>query len=317
LDVEVWFGKRTFTRNLYFITVFTAFAYVIWNALMVWGTCNTVQSHAFALSNLHGILIIPIMVAMKREVHKLEKFGCLIIGVACVGLTLDNWSLRADQLVSVPSKKYYKHVSSASTDLLMLVSNVPAILYFALNRSLMRNRFMTHLLLLNFLIMIIFTILAVLVEDAQFDLSPKKGLFGWLDGQQAFTAIFWYGFFATFWGSIGYVLAMQFYSPLIVMNAYLMEPLIAQVLGYIFGIDLMPGMVTILGVILIFGGTLLVNKGTKIMIKENKRNNDEPEGGLDEATKDKDEAKLRELEAKVNAMKMQSENLQKSVHSKE
>ena len=160
------FGKRTFKRNLYFITVLTAFAYVLWNALMVYGTCNTVQSHAYALSNLHGILIIPLMVILKKEVHKFEKLGCIIIAIATVGLTIDNWSLRADQLVQVPGKKYYKHISSASTDILMLVSNVPAILYFALNRSLMRNRFMTHLLLLNFLIMNIFTIIAVLYENA-------------------------------------------------------------------------------------------------------------------------------------------------------
>lgn len=119
---------------------------------------------------------------LKKDVHKFEKAGCIIIAVATIGLTIDNWSLRADQLVQVPGKKYYKHVTSATTDLLMLVSNLPAILYFALNRSLMRNRFMTHLLLLNFIIMIIFTIMAVLVEDAQFDLSPTKGLFGWLDG---------------------------------------------------------------------------------------------------------------------------------------
>lgn len=96
LDIEVIFGKRTFKRNLYFITVLTAFSYVIWNALMVFGTCNTVQSHAFALSNLHGILIIPLMVVLRKEVHKFEKVGCIIIAVATFGLTIDNWSLRAD-----------------------------------------------------------------------------------------------------------------------------------------------------------------------------------------------------------------------------
>jgi hypothetical protein len=73
-----------------------AFAYVLWNALLVWGTCNTVQSHAFALANLHGILIIPLMVALKKDVHKFEKAGCIIIAVATVALTLDNMSLRAD-----------------------------------------------------------------------------------------------------------------------------------------------------------------------------------------------------------------------------
>ena len=106
------------------------------------------------------------MVVTRRQVHKLEKVGCVIIGVACIGLTIDNWSIRADHLVAVPGKKYYKHVTSATTDILLVFSNVFAIMYFALNRSLMRNRFMTHLLILNFLIMLIFTILAVLVEDA-------------------------------------------------------------------------------------------------------------------------------------------------------
>jgi hypothetical protein len=91
---------------------------------------------------------------------------------------------------------------------------------------------------------------------------------------------------------------MQFYSPLVVMNAYLMEPLIAQFLGYFFGIDLFPSIITLLGVIMIFGGTLLVNKGTKIMIRDNKRNVTEPQDGS-QVLEDNDAEKLRELEAKV------------------
>ena len=96
---------------------------------------------------------------------------------------------------------------------------------------------------------------------------------------------------------------MQFYSPLVVMNAYLMEPLIAQFLGYFFGIDLFPSIITLLGVIMIFGGTLLVNKGTKIMIRDNKRNVTEPQDGS-QVLEDNDAEKLRELEAKVNQMKI-------------
>ena len=91
---------------------------------------------------------------------------------------------------------------------------------------------------------------------------------------------------------------MQFYSPLVVMNAYLMEPLIAQFLGYFFGIDLFQSIITLLGVIMIFGGTLLVNKGTKIMIRDNKRNVTEPQDGS-QVLEDNDAEKLRELEAKV------------------
>jgi len=109
---------------------------------------------------------------------------------------------------------------------------------------------------------------------------------------------------------------MQFYSPLVVMNAYLMEPLIAQVLGYMFGVDLFPSMITLLGVIMIFGGTLLVNKGTKIMVRDNKRSVSEPQDDS-QVQKDNDEEKLRELEAKVTQMKIKSDKLINSVNSKE
>jgi len=42
------------------------------------------------------------------------------------------------------------------------------------------------------------------------------------------------------------------------MNAYLLEPFFAQILGYVFGIDFMPSAFTILGTIAIFGATLMV-----------------------------------------------------------
>jgi drug/metabolite transporter (DMT)-like permease len=111
---------------------------------------------------------------------------------------------------------------------------------------------------------------AVLYEDAQMDMNPEKGLFGWLDGRHLFTCVFWYGFFATFFGSVGYILAMQFYSPLICMNAYLLEPFFAQILGCIFGVDLIPSAFTVLGTLTIFGATIMVQKGTQEMVSEHR-----------------------------------------------
>lgn len=55
------------------------------------------------------------------------------------------------------------------------------------------------------------------------------------------------------------------------LNAYLLEPVFAQILGLIFGIDKQPGVVTILGVLAVAIGTVLVNKGTAAMVKEKKR----------------------------------------------
>ena len=91
-------GKRTFLKNLYFITFITSCLQVTWITTMIWGSCHTVQAHAFALSNLHGILIIPIMILLRKDVHSYEKLGCLIILGAAAVLILDRFSLRADAL---------------------------------------------------------------------------------------------------------------------------------------------------------------------------------------------------------------------------
>jgi hypothetical protein len=97
-------GKRTFLKNLYFITFLSSCLQVAWISTMIWGTCHTVQSHAFALSNLHGILIIPIMILLRKDVHTYEKLGCIIILGASAVLVLDRFSMRVDSLEEVPGK---------------------------------------------------------------------------------------------------------------------------------------------------------------------------------------------------------------------
>lgn len=89
-----------------------------------------------------------------------------------------------------------------------MLSNIPAFIFFSFNRSLMRKGFMKHVVLMNFLTMCLFTVCAILLEDAQMDMDPERGLFGWLERKQLFTCVFWYGFFATFFGSVGYILSM-------------------------------------------------------------------------------------------------------------
>lgn len=153
-------------------------------------------------------MLVPLMMATGKRVHKFEKMGFLIICVACVGIIFDQWSYRLDHAIKIPGKKYEHHVSNIGTDFLMLISNVPAFLYFALNRSLMKNRILPHVLSMNLLVTIIFCVGAVLVEDSKMNLDREHGLFGWLSADIAFRSIFCMGFFATFFGSVGYLLSM-------------------------------------------------------------------------------------------------------------
>lgn len=55
------------------------------------------------------------------------------------------------------------------------------------------------------------------------------------------------------------------------MNAMLLEPVIAQILGYGFGLDLAPGWLTILSLPVVLLGTFYVNRGTYVMIGQNMR----------------------------------------------
>lgn len=198
--------------------------------------------------------------------------------IACLAIIFDQWSYRRDKAIVFPGKKYEHHVSNVGTDFWMLASNVPALLYFSFSRSLMRNRIMTHVIVINIMITIIFSVGAILNEEAKMNLNRKNGLFGWLSADIAFTSIFFFGFFATFFGSVGYLLSMQFYSPITCMNAYLMEPFFAQILGLLFGIDKFPGTITILGVIAVAFGTVIANKGSQAMLQAGKRTIPKVEG---------------------------------------
>ena len=170
-DIEDMVGKRTFLKNFYFIAFLTSCLATFWLTVKVWGIQHTVQSHAYSLSNLWAIMVIPIMILTKREVHKFEKVGCLTVVLACFMLCADKWSLRSDSLIEVPGKKYYKHVPTLGVDLMLIVSNIPAAVFFSLNRSLMRKKFLAQLCLQFVLITFVFSICAMLFEGSAFDLN--------------------------------------------------------------------------------------------------------------------------------------------------
>jgi hypothetical protein len=63
------------------------------------------------------------------------------------------------------------------------------------------------------MIAFLFSIGSILIENANMDLNLNHGIFGWLNAQVSFESIFFLGFFSTFFGSIGYIISMQFIPP--------------------------------------------------------------------------------------------------------
>ena len=84
---------------------------------------------------------------MKKHVHKLEKYGSLLILAASIGILFDKWSHRNDQITYLNNKKSPKIASNFYSDLYLLCSNIPACLYFALNRSIMSYGILKHLII--------------------------------------------------------------------------------------------------------------------------------------------------------------------------
>ena len=76
-----------------------------------------------------------------------------------------------------------------------------------------------------------------------------------------FIALVPYGILASFCGSAGYVLCLLFYSPVVTSNSYLIEPFIAQAMGFFMGIDHMPGLLTLLGTLLAIAGIMFLQRG--------------------------------------------------------
>lgn len=211
---------------MYFLTIITALCYCIWSSFLIYGCSNTVQSHAYALSSLHTILVIPLMTIKKGTVHKYQKLFSVVIVVAILLLLLDRWSARI-VVVNFKGKLKEHYNSSLYTDLLLVASNIPAFFFYALNRALMQARVLKHLIILTFLVTVIFIVSAIIFEDATLNLESTKGIFGWMNSELVFTTVFLYGFLSTFFATIGYIIAMQYYSPLICSSVALTEPIIA------------------------------------------------------------------------------------------
>ena len=96
-------------------------------------------------------------------------------------MIFDPWTYRMDTLTSKNGRLFKRSV--VWVDLLMLVTNLVTMLFFMLNKLLMSNRTIIYFMQLNFLMMIITSMSAILIDDAHLDLSPQHGLFGWLESK--------------------------------------------------------------------------------------------------------------------------------------
>ena len=175
----------------------------------------------------------------------------VLLTIGILNIMLDPYSKRV-----IPRKGF----SMKNADLIMLASSFPAALFFTMNKVLMENRVVSYLLTSNAIITVLYCLTAVYIEDATIDMNPKTGLFGWINKKHFFLNIVLYGGLNTFLGNVGYLLSMHFFSPIVVMNALLIEPFFAQTIGYLVGLDEFPSIFTIGGVCCVTFALFIYNR---------------------------------------------------------
>lgn len=96
-----------------------------------------------------------------------------------------------------------------------------------------------------------------------FSTNMYTGCLGFFDKRIALIAFLPFGILCSIMGSAGYTISLMFYSPLVVSNAFLIEPIVAQLLGFYMGFDEFPGPLTFLGAFFTLLGLLFIDKASR------------------------------------------------------
>ena len=96
-----------------------------WIMICTWAFLNTMQSHAYTLTGMHGVFTtLFFMITLRREVSFLEKLGTFIV---CVGAAL---------MISDPEAKRVGHAARTLASLSSLLANIPGALFWATSKVL-------------------------------------------------------------------------------------------------------------------------------------------------------------------------------------
>lgn len=239
------------TRNMFwFLTCCLSNALFLMTFL--WALSRTSIDHAYIFNNCHSLLMVLARLALGKYVSQFEGIGT---GIGIIGgaiTTLDHSS------VSTSTASDVVGVSLAG-DLVALLGAVGGALYLVSAKKLRAEVDVTVLMCGIFFVSVLlhFPVFSLLGTDFEFSRDPTIGLFGWLD-ESRFLSETYVVIVCTLVGTLGYVAVMKYFDPIVVSVVMLVEPTIANLMGVAAGVDALPGVLTVIGSLLVVAGTLLV-----------------------------------------------------------
>ena len=112
---------------------------------------------------------------------------------------------------------------------------------------------------------ILLGIMSLMIEGSTFSMSQEDiSIFGWISSSWILYVLF----LAAFPGIVGHAgisAVLRWFPPIIVSVAYLFEPLIGSIIGWLLGTTEIPSLWTWVGAIVLIIGTVLVIKGDEAL----------------------------------------------------
>jgi len=218
-----------------------------------------IQSHAYVYNNVHGIYIVLINACLGIVPVRKEIIGILICTMGIVTMILDPKAERVDdEYVTETKGKLFYTVLDLSLALF-------GALYFMINsKNVGIIPVCTLVVVYNIISFWMNALIGKYIVDNRVEIFSRNaefGCFGFLTKDYWFIAFVPYGLLASICGNAGYIFAMLFFSPEVVANTLLLEPFVAQILGYFYGIDYFPGMCTIIGTFIAALGIFFLQQG--------------------------------------------------------
>ncbi|CAH0483063.1 unnamed protein product [Peronospora belbahrii] len=238
------------TRNM-ILFVTCSLSYTVFLTTFLWSLSHTSIDHAYIFNNCHSLLMVVGRLLLRQYISQFESLGTAIGTLGGVLTTLDHQP-------SSSTKVEVVQVSLAG-DLVALVGAVGGAVYLITAKKLRTEMDISILFAGMFVILalLIFPVFSLLEIPFEASRDPDIGLLGWLHplriGLEAYIVVV-----CTLIGTLGYIAAIKYFAPIVVSIVMLVEPVLAAFMGVVLGVDVFPGLLTIVGSLLIISGAALV-----------------------------------------------------------
>jgi drug/metabolite transporter (DMT)-like permease len=242
-----------------------------WFTFMIAAACYTTMGVGFSLAldytsvgnavilaNSQSLMLLAGKMLVGQRVSTLEGTGALIAFAGAIFCSVDS-SQAAPDSAATGVGGGGKTIYGDGMAILSALGGVGYLVFAKQTRSHMSLYVFMYLNMLMGSIMTLLFMTLILKEPVTWDRHVSTGVFGWLNIEPDRLPLeIVMVLVCNFFGSVGYIRAMQFFDNLVICVAALMEPVVAESLAFMLGVGFLPGWLGWLGNALVLTGTFAV-----------------------------------------------------------